>query len=143
MNAIDFLISEHEQLRQTLMHISKDSIHEETKQKLFDSFCQALIRHEAMEHQVWYPYFQNQLSNTVKHLLTEERHAERAIRQFDNLKTRQAWEKQFSKFRQEVEQHAKDEEKRLFPEVEKILSESDLEKIGVELYQYKKDHPIA
>jgi hemerythrin superfamily protein len=142
MNAIDFLIKEHEHLRQSLQTISKDS-HEKDKLKKFDRLCQELIRHEDMEHEVWYPLFQDKISSTVKHLLSEERHAEHAIEQFNELKTRQAWEEKFAKFRRAVEEHASEEENILFPEVRKLLTPADLEQVGVKMYEFKKDHPIS
>src|SRR3984885_12372895 len=101
MNAIDFLIKEHDKVRQALADIYGDSHREETKKKIFDSLCQDLIRHETMEHTIWYPHFKydKRLNDTVKHLLTEEKSAEKAIEQFNHIKTKQAWEEKFSKFK--------------------------------------------
>jgi hemerythrin superfamily protein len=143
MNAIDFLTNEHAHLRHTLMTISNNSLQEEAKQKIFNSLCRELIRHEEMEHKLWYPCFKNKLSGSVKHLLTEEKHAEKEIKRFDKISDNHIWEEKFTKFRRELERHAREEEHDLFPEVKKLLSDDDLERIGVEMYQYKKEHPIA
>lgn len=93
MNAIDFLIKEHNKVRKTLTDISDNSHRYDTKREMFDSLCQDLLRHETMEHKVWYPHFKNnpKLSSTVQHLLTEENGAEKTIKQFDNIKTQEAW----------------------------------------------------
>ncbi len=142
MNAIDFLIKEHNKVRQMLKEISAESHRGEAKKNLFEILCDDLLRHETMEHKVWYPHFKNnsKLSDTVKHLLTEEKSTEKAIAQFDNLKTEAAWEEKFSKFRKDVIHHAAEEERDLFPEVRKLLSEAELEQIGKEMQAFKKEH---
>ena len=143
MNAIDFLIKEHEHVRRALAEIDDDSHHAETKRKMFQSLCQDLIRHETMEHVVWYPHFKNdqRLSPTVKHLLSEEKTAEEIIKQFDHIHAQQEWERKSSKLKNDVEHHAEEEEQKLFPEVKKLLTDDDLEKIGLEMFHFKKDYP--
>lgn len=145
MNAIDFLIKEHNHVRQILADISMGSHKDETQKKLFHSLCNDLIRHETMEHSVWYPYFKNdnRLSQTVRHLLSEEKHAEKAIKKFDNSTLHdEEWEKKFSQLKEAVEHHAQEEEQQLFPEVKKILSDEELEKIGLEMYHFKQDYKL-
>ena len=145
MNAIDFLIKEHRQVKQTLADISDKSHREDTKKKMFDSLCHDLIRHETMEHQVWYPHFKNdkRLNETVRHLLSEEKSAEKAIKQFEKVETQKEWEEKFSKFKQAVEHHAHEEEHKLFPEVKKLLSEAQLEKIGKAMHEFKTNYRAA
>lgn len=140
MNAIDFLIKEHNKVRAMLLDMSDRSHHHETKKKKFTLLAQDLLRHETMEHEVWYPHFRNKLSDTVKHLLTEEKGAEKAIKKLDSLKTEEAWEENFLKFKHDVEHHAQEEENNLFPEVEKILSDKELDDIGMKMYEFKKKH---
>ncbi|MCL9683641.1 hemerythrin domain-containing protein [Legionella maioricensis] len=142
MNAIDFLIKEHNHVRQALAEIDNPSHQEETKRKMFQTLCQDLIRHETMEHQVWYPHFKNaqRLNPTVKHLLSEEKIAEKIIKQFDHIHAQQEWEQKFSKLKHDVEHHATEEEQKLFPEVKKLLTEDDLEKIGLDMFHFKQDY---
>lgn len=140
MNAIDFLIKEHNRVRQLLTDISDDSHRLETKRELFDQLSLDLLRHEKMEQELWYPRFKNSLPDTVKHLVGEEKGAEKLIKKLDDLKKEDAWENNFSKFREEVEHHAEEEENELFPEVEKLLSRTELEEIGLEMYNFKSEH---
>ena len=140
MNAIDFLIKEHNKVRTMLEDINDDSHHFDTKKNRFELLAQTLIRHEHMEHKVWYPHFKNQLSDTVKHLIKEESMAEQEIKKIKALKTEASWVAHFSKFMEDVEHHAQEEENELFPEVQKILSEEQLQEIGQSMAQYKKDH---
>lgn len=142
MNAIDFLIKEHQKVRKMLADINDHSHRDETRRKRFDLLCDELLEHEETEHKKWYPYFKNdeRLNRTVKHLVSEENAAEKAIRQFDNVKTQEEWEEKFLKFKRDVEHHAYEEEHDLFPEVRKLLSEEELDKIGKEMYEFKKCH---
>jgi len=145
MNAIDFLIKEHNHVRKVLADIDNASHQEETKRKLFDSLCQDLIRHEMMEHKVWYPHFKDdkRLNETVRHLLSEEKSAEKALEQFDHIHQQQEWERKFSKLKKDVEHHATEEEQQLFPEVKKLLSDQELEEIGLEMFHFKEDYQDA
>ena len=140
MNAIDFLLKEHNRVRKMLRTISDDSHHYATQKKQFQILAQDLLRHETMEHEVWYPHFKEKLPSEVQHLLTEEKHAEKAIKKMSDLKTEEAWKKEFLKFKSAVEHHASEEETELFPEVEKILSERELEKIGLEMFDFKMQY---
>jgi F0F1-type ATP synthase gamma subunit len=142
MNAIDFLIKEHEHVRKTLSEIDDSSHRTETKRKMFKTLCNDLIRHETMEQKVWYPHFKNntRLNDEVKHLLSEEKTAEKILKKFSDIKTDQEWESQFIKLKGDVEHHADEEEQKLFPEVEKLLNPDDLEKIGIEMYHFKQNY---
>ncbi|MDP3562253.1 MAG: hemerythrin domain-containing protein [Legionellaceae bacterium] len=140
MNAIDFLIKEHNRVRTMFVDISDESHHYDTQKKKFAILSDDLLRHEKMEHEVWYPHFKSKVSDTVKHLLVEEKNAEKAIKKLDNLKTEAAWKEGFLKLKDDVEHHAREEENDLFPEVRTILSEKELEEIGKTMYEFKKNH---
>lgn len=142
MNAIDFLIQEHNQVRDTLTQISKASHPNETREELFQSLCHNLIRHEAMEHAIWYPCFKNnaQLDPAVRHLLSEEKHAEKAIERLQHIQQPDEWEKKFFQLKEDVEKHAQEEEQQFFPEVKKLLSNDELEQIGLDMFHFKQDY---
>ncbi|PJD91316.1 MAG: hemerythrin [Legionella sp.] len=140
MNAIDFLIKEHNKVRSMFADINDDSHRFETQKKMFSLLADELIRHETIEHLVWYPHFKENLPDTVKHLLTEEKHAEKAIKKLETLKTEPTWKEHFIKLKNAVEHHAQEEEKKLFPEVKKLLSEKELNDIGLKMYEFKQDN---
>jgi hemerythrin superfamily protein len=140
MNAIEFLIKEHNKVRTMLADIADESHEFATQKKRFALLAQDLVRHEHMEHEVWYPHFKDELSDTVKHLVKEEKSAEQEIKKMEALKTEAAWQEHFPKFKHDVEHHAKEEEKDLFPEVKKLLSEQQLLDIGAAMLEYKKKY---
>lgn len=142
MNAIQFLIKEHDHVRRILGEIEDDSHRDKTKRKMFDELCDDLLRHETMEHKVWYPHFNKneKIDDTVRHLLSEEQHAEKAINQFKRIKNQAEWDEKFQQFKKDVEHHASEEEEKLFPKVKTILSEKELEMIGKKMWAFKREY---
>jgi hemerythrin superfamily protein len=122
-----------------LKTIAKKSNQYAAKKRRFKALCQDLLRHETMEHKVWYPNFKNnkKIKSEVKHLLSEEKHAEMAIKKFKTIKTPKEWDTHFAKFKKAVENHAREEEKKLFPNVRKILDKLELMEIGKQMQRFK------
>lgn len=142
MNAIEFLTKEHNKVKETFKAINDSKHRYETKRKMFVDLAEDLLRHETMEHAVWYPHFKNdrRLDQTVKHLLKEENHAEKAIKKLSQIDNEDTWQTCFLQLKDDVEHHAAEEENKLFPQVEKILSANDLEEIGKKMYDFKKQY---
>ncbi len=95
-----------------------------------------------MEEQVWYPLFYQykEVNDLVKHLIEEETKASMTIKEFTEIKDKDAWEDKFKDFKSDVEHHAKDEENKLFPKVKKILDQEELDRIGKVMYDYKQKY---
>lgn len=145
MNAIDFLLKEHEKVRKILADISDESHREETRKKKFEMLCQDLIRHETMEQKIWYPYFKNnsQLTEIINHLISEEKSAHKKIKKFNTIKTETEWKEKFSELKKDIEHHATEKETKLFPLVKKLLNDMDLERIGKEMHQFKEEYILT
>lgn len=141
MNAILFLINEHNNVRKMFQEIYKGSHRDSTKKEMFFDLCQELIRHETTEQRIWYPYLKNneKLTKTIKHLISEEKNADKLIKEFKKIKTQDEWDKKFLKFKKEIEHHATEEETKLFPKVAKILSKKELDDIGLEMFRFRRD----
>lgn len=139
MNAITFLLREHDKVRRMLANINNKSRRYTTKRTMFHTLCQDLVRHETMEQKIWYPRLKKDkgLAEIIKHLLVEEKDAAKTIKKFKSIKTQEKWEEKFSEFKKDVEHHAAEEEKKLFPKVKKFLNEMELEKIGKEMRAFK------
>lgn len=141
MNAIEFLLKEHDKVRKSFAEISEPSHRFETKRKMFDELCDMLTSHEAMEKKLWYPHFKNdeKSKELINHLISEENTAEETIKEFKKIKTQEEWEQKFLKIKKDVEHHASEEEQRLFPKVDQILDDEELNNIGKKMNEYRKE----
>lgn len=142
MNAIDFLIKEHNKVRKLFADMNAPGHREKTRRKLFDTIHEELLRHEKMEQTVWYPHLKSDphLKDKIKHLVSEEQMAEKLMNRLTRIKASANWESEAVKLQEDVEHHASEEETELFPEVKKIMDGSKLDLIGHEMYEFKKTH---
>lgn len=142
MNAIKFLINEHDKVRKLMSEISDNSHKESIKKMMFDQLCHELVRHETMEHTIWYPKFEDidlEVNKIVNHLITEEKKAEQLMKEFKDIKLLEKWEEKYFEFKNEIEHHANEEEEKLFPKIETFLSFELLNEIGKEMKEFKKE----
>ncbi|TAL65292.1 MAG: hemerythrin domain-containing protein [Legionella sp.] len=144
MNAIDFLIKEHNKFRTMFADINDPSHREETRRRIFETIHDELIRHEEMEQTVWYPYLRaeanKRLNDRVKHLISEEYSAKKLMDHLSKIKNSDNWEQELLKLQKDVEHHASEEEEELFPQVQKIFEDSELEMIGKKMRAFKNTH---
>lgn len=142
MNAIELLINEHNKVRKILKDIQEGSFQLSEKQAMFKTLRHDLLRHEKMEQKVWYPHFKDsdKLDNTVRHLIVEEKEAHHEIEDLNKFETDSEWNDKFKKFKKDVEHHAAEEEEKLFPQIKKIFSEDELDKIGKEMLQFEANY---
>lgn len=142
MDAILFITSEHDKIRRTLEEVSDKDRTFESRKELFNELCDYLTVHENMEQQVWYPLFYDieEVKEIVSHLLEEETKAAATIKHFKEISSKEKWEDTFKDFRKDVEHHAKEEEKKLFPKVKEILDQDELDRIGKVMHAYKEKY---
>lgn len=140
MNAIEFLTSEHNKVRKLISDISEPSHREKTKKSLFDVICHELLRHELMEQKIWYPKLApyKDLTDTVQHLLSEEKKAEALMKEIKKIQALEEWEEKVEEFIHQVKHHANEEEKKLFPSVRNEVPSDLLIKIAKEMKEFKK-----
>ncbi|MBA3661977.1 MAG: hemerythrin domain-containing protein [Gammaproteobacteria bacterium] len=145
MNAVDFLIKEHNKIRKAFAEISNKVHRDLTKREMFEALSHELVRHETMEQEVWYPKLKTneKLRDVIKHLVFEEKTAAKAIKEIKKIKIQEAWEEKFLKLKKDVEHHATEEETKLFPKVERLLNEAELNRIGKELREFKLEFEEA
>jgi iron-sulfur cluster repair protein YtfE (RIC family) len=138
MDAIVYLREEHSKVRKMLHKISNTS-NEKTKVKLFTTLCQDLSKHEKTEEIVWYPVLRKDkdMRDIIQHLVAEEKSASKAIAKLKATPFGIIWRLRFYKFKHDVNHHAKDEEKELFPKARKFLTKTQLKELGVKMRKFK------
>jgi hemerythrin superfamily protein len=138
MDAIAFLRQEHSKVRQTFAAIAKLS-DDNAKLSKFNALCKFLQRHEKMEETIWYPVLRKdaELRDIIKHLVSEEKHAAKAMQKLKATKMGIIWKLKFYKFKHDVDHHAKSEEKELFPKARKFLTKTELNALGAKMRKFK------
>lgn len=138
MNAIDFLKKEHNRFRKMLRVISNTS-DEKSKVRKFNTLSTELIKHETMEQKAWYPTLKKQpdLRKIIKHLVAEEKSAGKAIKKFKKTEIGLIWKLKYYKLKYDIEHHAQEEEKELFPKVRKLFNKTELNELGKKMRKFK------
>jgi hemerythrin superfamily protein len=138
MDAITYLRQEHSKFRKTFAAISKLK-DDKAKLSKFNALCKELQRHEKMEEKIWYPPLRKDadLRDIIKHLISEEKSAAKAIEKLKATKMGIIWKLKFYKFKHDVDHHAKSEEKELFPKARKFLSKTELNALGAKMRKFK------
>lgn len=152
MDAIKFIINEHNRFKKTFSKINKGNfltrlvktkLPESTRHKMLVRLCGELALHEKMEETIWYPALRREkikVNDVIRHLITEEKAASRLIKSFKNVKTEAVWEKKFEKLQSAVLHHAHEEETKLLPIAERTISQKRLREIGKQLKAWKAVH---
>lgn len=141
MNAIEFLTKEHEEFKNFFEDI-KDAHPERTKKKIFQELSELIIRHETIEQKIWYPRIQmmGKVSMIIKKLISQEKESEKVIKKMMVINNFEQWQEKFLMFTKEVEHHATEEEKKLFPKIAELMSEKDLKKIGTDMIEFSRKY---
>lgn len=142
MNAIDFLIQEHNKVRKLFQDFNDPKHREDTQKKIFLTIREELIRHEEMEQTIWYPQLKGnkKWQEQIKHLKAEEHSAKKFMDKLQKLNDSDDWKVGVTQLQKDVEHHAKEEEEKLFPHVNKLIEADELERIGKEMKQFKENY---
>ena len=142
MNAIQFLINEHDKIRSAFAQIADGGYPIQTRKKLLEDLCITLLIHENMEQEVWYYFLKKQddhLKEIITHLVNEEREVEEELKEILRMNASSDWQEKFIQIRKNVEHHAQEEEIRLFPMVKELLDRGVLKELGREMQEYKAE----
>lgn len=142
MNIIALLKQDHKKVKELLTSISNTTKRAVKKRKkLFEQIKAELKLHEKIEEALFYPPLKKH-SETKD--LTFESYEEHAL--VDYLLTQlekeeydaDEWAAKISVLKENVEHHIKEEEKKLFPRVKKVISTTELKNMAEKAEQIKK-----
>jgi len=144
MDAITFILNEHKKIRKNFAAITKINLSISAKKRRFVTLSKFLDTHEKMEEKIWYPALKknSKLRVTIKLLIAEEKKAAQVIKKMKATKDNEIWNETLSKLKKAVSNHAKDEETKLFPKVEKLIEEEDLIALGKKLKAFRSKHKV-
>jgi hemerythrin superfamily protein len=145
MNAIELLKADHKKVAALFDQVEKTESEQEHL-KLFEQIKTELEVHTHIEETVFYPRIREveELKDLVLEALEEHKQVKTLIREITGLV--EGSEKLDAKLKvmgENVEHHVEEEEKEMFPKVEKALSKAELEELGTQLRAAKKDRSSA
>ena len=131
MNAIELLKTQHEEAKKLFRKIEKAD--DEEKLDLFEQLADDLAVHATIEEKHFYPATRNARTEELLQEAVEEHLAVKRI--IADLLEMSPEDPQFDAkvavLQEQVEHHVEEEEKELFPKVQKMLKEEELEDLGV------------
>jgi len=127
MNALDILRSQHDEINSLFRELGSD-----VDVNLTNKIINRLSGHTHVEDTVFYPAL-NEREATKKFVEeAKQEHIEvnNVIGVWQKFLGKDSWLENASKLKGLVEHHIQEEEKKLFPAVEKAFSEEELEELG-------------
>jgi hemerythrin superfamily protein len=135
VNAIDLLKQQHREVEKLFKKIEKAG--PEEKEKLFDELADSLAVHAAIEEQHFYPATKDaRTEELLEEAVEEHLSVKRIIADLLEMEPDDAqFDAKMKVLQEQVEHHVEEEEKELFPKVQKLHSKDELEDLGVLMEQ--------
>jgi hemerythrin superfamily protein len=130
MKATDLLKQQHREVEKLFERIENAETRE--KKALFEELATNLVAHDAIEREIFYPACERQMGDQemLREALVEHGLVEFTLFQADReTRDEEALDARIKVLKDIVEHHVEEEEKELFPKVEKALS-GQLEQLG-------------
>jgi hemerythrin superfamily protein len=140
MNALDLLKQHHREVEDLFKNI-EDADEPEQKGKLFRELAAKLVGHDGIEREIFYPACEEALGLTdlLGEALVEHGVVEFGLYQADQAIGQPDFDFKVSVLKELVLHHVEEEEKELFPQVQKALGDDKLEGLAEELLEAFED----
>jgi hemerythrin superfamily protein len=141
MNALDILIADHRKLQKLMTQVEETSERASAKRmKLFGEIKLNATVHEKAEEKYLYPYLldiKKYRPDALEHR-EEVKIMSRLLKELSTEISSEDWKAKFTVLKELTDNHIEEEENEFFPEISKLLSDQDLEKIGNQILEYKE-----
>jgi hemerythrin superfamily protein len=132
MNAIDLLEQQHREVKTLFKKFAKAQARAE-KRRLFEQIADDIAVHTAIEEKHFYPATKSARSgDSLQEAVEEHLQAKRLITDLLEMDVDDSqFDAKMIVLREEIDQHVEEEESELFPKVEKLLADDELEDLGM------------
>jgi hemerythrin superfamily protein len=138
MNAIELLKADHEKVKSLFKEAEAA---EGNNWELFEKIREELDVHTHIEEEILYPRIKKveELTDIVLEGVEEHHQAKVVMREIAALsKESDKFEPKLMVLMENVEHHIKEEEEEMFPKIEKLIAEEELEELGRQLAAEKR-----
>jgi hemerythrin superfamily protein len=132
VNAIDLLEQQHREVKALFKKYEKSEAPAE-KRRLFEQIADDLAVHAAIEEKHFYPATKSaRTADLLQEAVEEHLQAKRIIADLLEMDADDAqFDAKMTVLREEIDHHVEEEENELFPKVEKLLADDELEDLGM------------
>lgn len=145
MNAIDLLKQDHEKVKALFAQLAETTSRaKKTRSKLMDQIGEELRIHSEVEEKVFYPAFREAGKKNEESMFYEATEEHKAVNQqvLPDLESSDVDSEAFTGrarvLREMVEHHVQEEENELFPKARQLFDDKQLEELGNQIMELKK-----
>lgn len=140
--ATKLLEEDHKRVRELFARY-EDTRDRATKKRIVDDITRELTLHAKVEEEIFYPRFLKRRGDPqkmVRESFEEHKIVETLLAELSKIGPHdEQFDAKVTVLQENVDHHAKEEERDLFPEAEKLLSKRELEKMGAEMEDRKDE----
>ena len=147
MNAFEVLKQDHERVADIMEKIDNTTERGvKTREELFTQLKSGLDLHAQIEEQFFYPALEDADETREITLEAYEDHnlVKQLLKELDSdPKDEEQWTAKFTLLKENVEQHVEEEEGELFKKAKNVLSKEQIEELGNDLHEAKRQGKAA
>lgn len=140
MNAIELLKADHDKVDRLFQKVKATD--EDEHKELFKKIKAELDVHTHIEEKIFYPRLkqEKELEDITLEGIEEHHQAKMFLRELANLtEDSEKFEPKLKVLMEDITHHVQEEEGEMFPKVEKVINAEELEKLGKEMEEEKKN----
>lgn len=140
MDALELLKQDHQRVADLFKQVEATE-DEKKHEKLFEQIKTELETHTHIEETILYPAFEKheELKDITLEAYEEHKQVKTLLREIDRLTDgSERFDAKLKVMIENVEHHVEEEEQEMFPKVKKVYDKAQLEELGQELEQAKK-----
>jgi hemerythrin superfamily protein len=140
MNAIELLKDDHDKVDRLFQKVK--ATEEDEHKQLFEKIKMELDAHAHIEEKIFYPRLkeEDELEDITLEGIEEHHQAKMFLRELASLSDdSEKFEPKLKVLMEDITHHVQEEEGEMFPKVEKIIGKAELEKLGKQMEEEKKN----
>ena len=140
MNAIELLKADHKKVDRLFQKVKATEEGEEHKE-LFKQIKAELDVHTHIEEKIFYPRLkqEEELKDITLEGVEEHHQAKMFLRELSNLtEDSEKFEPKLKVLMEDITHHVQEEEGQMFPKVEEVINEAELQELGKQMEEEKK-----
>lgn len=142
---IDVLVSDHRAVDGAFETYERGGLSDDQCRALVDHIITELVRHSVAEEQYLYPAARKSLPDgdeLADHEVEEHAEAEQVMKDLENLNPGDAeFDEKVRKLIGDIRHHVEDEERDLFPRLQQVCSQDELQDLGDKIVRAKESAP--